>query len=241
MLEEQNGLVQPELPVGEVGVVVGQEDAHQAYRVFRFARNVFFGLLLFGLLLTQAGFWIVDSGYVDSGIAEEIMESRYVPVSDSVAVREVGEPGVELYAFAGRTVRLGNYLLTFTSVLYCLTLLVGVKLSLVGRLGGLASGAWSFFVSLVVAVLVVPWVQAATGEMVGVLYFFKDLVEEYWRVSQEEGDLIERVGYYWRYVGLWFVTLVLVCCAQVRAWRSGQAVARRMAGGQGSGVRRREA
>lgn len=230
MLDEQNHAPEPVSRLQKAPRPPDQDDAHQACRVFRFARNVFFGLFLFGLALTQAGFWIVDTGRIDDAIEEHSMDSRYVPVVQLLHTQAAhGNSGPDLYAFAQQALTLGNYLLTFTSVLYCLTLLFGVKLSLVGRLGGLASGTWAFFLSLIVAVLVVPWIHAATGQMVGTLYFFPDLVDQYWQLGNNSGDLVGHVGYYWRFVGLSFVTLVLVFCAQVRAWRASQAISRRCA------------
>lgn len=120
------------------------------------------------------------------------------------------------YSCVWLMLRAWNYILPFSAVLYCLTLLIGMKLALVGRLGGLANSGRAFFLGLVVMVLVVPWQQMVSTNLWGALYTYQELATKY----VQNGDLVERLGYYGRFVGLWALALLLLLVAQ---WRSKQA------------------
>lgn len=113
-----------------------------------------------------------------------------------------------------------NCILTFTSVLYCLSLLIGMKLALVGRLGGLADSGKAFFLSLLVMVFIVPWQHAISREIPAVLFAYGELLMSY---EQNRGfdDLLGNIVYYGRYVGFWFLTMVILSITQ---WRSCRAV-----------------
>ncbi len=123
------------------------------------------------------------------------------------------------YRCVGLMLPAWNYILPFSAVLYCLTLLIGMKLALVGRLGGLANSGRAFFLGLVVMVLVLPWQQMASPILWGALYTYQELAAKYVQLPQQ-GELVQRLGYYGRFVGLWTLTLLLLLIAQ---WRSKQA------------------
>ena len=112
------------------------------------------------------------------------------------------------------------YILTFVAVIYCLVLLIGMKLSLVGQLGGLADTSKAFFLSLIVMVLILPWQHTISSEIHGTLFTYKELTNSYLSLVNSD-DPKQYALYYGRFVGLWGLTMLLLMAAQ---WRSHQAV-----------------
>ena len=118
------------------------------------------------------------------------------------------------------SIKTSNYILTFVAVIYCLVLLIGMKLSLVGQLGGLADTSKAFFLSLIVMVLILPWQHAISSEIHGTLFTYKELTNSYLNLVNSD-DPKQYALYYGRFVGLWGLTMLLLVAAQ---WRSHQAV-----------------
>ena len=117
-------------------------------------------------------------------------------------------------------IKTSNYILTFVAVIYCLVLLIGMKLSLVGQLGGLADTSKAFFLSLIVMVLILPWQHAISSEIHGTLFTYEELTNSYLSLVNSN-DPKQYALYYGRFVGLWGLTMLLLVAAQ---WRSHQAV-----------------
>jgi hypothetical protein len=117
-------------------------------------------------------------------------------------------------------IKTSNYILTFVAVIYCLVLLIGMKLSLVGQLGGLADTSKAFFLSLIVMVLILPWQHTISSEIHGTLFTYKELTNSYLSLVNSD-DPKQYALYYGRFVGLWGLTMLLLVAAQ---WRSHQAV-----------------
>ena len=116
-----------------------------------------------------------------------------------------------------------NFILPFLAVLYCLCLLIGMKLTIVGRLDGLAHSAKAFFLALLVMVLVVPWQQVCANNVTifGTLFTFDELARRYTNLkSQPYTDLWTAMAYYARFTLLWALALILLLVAQ---WRSHKA------------------
>ena len=118
------------------------------------------------------------------------------------------------------SIKTSNYILTFVAVIYCLVLLIGMKLSLVGQLGGLADTSKAFFLSLIVMVLILPWQHTISSEIHGTLFTYKELTNSYLSLVNSD-DPKQYALYYGRFVGLWGLTMLLLVAAQ---WRSHQAV-----------------
>ena len=118
------------------------------------------------------------------------------------------------------SIKTSNYILTFVAVIYCLVLLIGMKLSLVGQLGGLADTSKAFFLSLIVMVLILPWQHTISSEIHGTLFTYKELTNSYLNLVNSD-DPKQYALYYGRFVGLWGLTMLLLVAAQ---WRSHQAV-----------------
>ena len=134
-----------------------------------------------------------------------------------------------LEALLDAVLRVCSYLITFAAVTYCLALLIGLKLSLVGRLGGLADGAKAFFVSLLVMVMLVPWQRMLGDNVAGVVFNLPEMVDAYLaRLQSAEFDVPVLMRYYGRFVGLWGLSFLLLIVAQYRSYRSAKMVRARL-------------
>ncbi len=131
------------------------------------------------------------------------------------------------YANLAWIIRLCNFALVFTLCLYMLSLMFSLKVSLLGRLGGINHIARAFFLSLFGLVLVLPWQMAFDGIVAGAIYTPKELLCAVCGKCEQEG-LIGIVLYYGRYVGLWFLVLLLIILAQIRSGRWSKATLRRL-------------
>jgi len=137
-----------------------------------------------------------------------------------------------------------NYILIFSAVVYSLVILVGIKIALVGQLGGLSDSGKAFFLSLVVMLLIVPWLQmmAVAPDLAGcdggiffgytgTLFTYDRLIEEY-RQIRGDGSVAMFTLYYGRFVGLWLLTILLLLTAQWRSSRASEKIRLRLAASQ---------
>jgi hypothetical protein len=123
-------------------------------------------------------------------------------------------------------VRVCNYILIFAVTMYCLTLLFCLKISLLGRLGGLNHISRAFLLSLVVFVLVLPWQKFFGGIAAGLIYTPTELLENH--AGIQGGKIINIALYYLRFSGLWVVVMAVLVFAQVRSIRWAKATLRRL-------------
>jgi len=272
-------------------------DCLEAVGVFKGWKNFLFVIILLCLLLLQASFWLVDTGYIEIdqqalGAEPAVMsdvagadEENAEPVKEEV--EEIAEPVPESTAEEGKAVeeaqpeemdepeetaepneadepnqppeeiskavghnlhlalawpptdflssitfenlswvvRIANAVLILTASLYCLSMLFSLKISMLGRLGGINHISRAFFLSLLMLILLLPW-QRIFGSMVpGAIFTPEELVE--W-TSTEPGDVLDRVIYYLRFSGYWLLILLLLILSQIRSVRWGKAILRRL-------------
>ncbi len=125
-----------------------------------------------------------------------------------------------------RLVNILNHILIPASVLYCLTLIFSLKVSLAGRLGGINHISRAFFLSLVAVVLLFPWQKFFVGMAVGVIYTPSELLAAHEKV--QSAAMFRMAIYYLRYVGLWLVTLLFFIFAQIRSSRWAKSILKRL-------------
>jgi hypothetical protein len=122
-------------------------------------------------------------------------------------------------------IRITNAVLILTASLYCLSMLFSLKVSMLGRLGGINHISRAFFLSLLMLILLLPW-QRIFGSMVpGAIYTPEELIK--W-TSTEAGDILDKVIYYLRFSGYWLLILLLLILSQIRSFRWGKAILRRL-------------
>jgi len=125
------------------------------------------------------------------------------------------------------SLKTSNYVLTFAAVVYCLTLLIGMKLALIGQLGGLADASKAFFLALIAMVFILPWQQVMSDGIHGTLFSYKELTDSYLAIKGSD-DPKEYVLYFGRFAALWGLTVVLLGAAQLRSSRAVRKIRQRL-------------
>jgi hypothetical protein len=110
-------------------------------------------------------------------------------------------------------------------VLYCLGLLMSLKISIAGRLGGINHISRAFLLSLLALALAIPWQVCFPNVVAGAIFTWKELITR--NVVTCQLCNCESFFYYGRFVGLWAVVVVLLLASQIRSCRWTKAVKRR--------------
>jgi hypothetical protein len=119
-----------------------------------------------------------------------------------------------------------NFILIIAATLYSLALLMSIKISLVGRLGGINHISRAFILSLFGLVLLLPWQKLFAGVVAGAIYTPQELLCS--AAPTAEDSVVCQVLYYLRFVVLWLVTFLLFIFAQFRSARWTGATLRRL-------------
>jgi hypothetical protein len=122
------------------------------------------------------------------------------------------------------TIRIVNGFLVLTAVLYCLCMLFSLKVSLIGRLGGINHISRAFFLSLIMVVLLLLG-QMSFGQIPGVIYTPCELSRWY---NTETTDIFSTALYYLRFSGYGLLALLLLIFSQIRSSRWTKTVLRRL-------------
>jgi len=119
-----------------------------------------------------------------------------------------------------------NFILIIAATLYCLALLICIKISLVGRLGGINHICRAFILSVFGLVLLLPWQKLFAGVVAGAIYTPQELLCS--AAPTVEDSVVSQMLYYLRFVVLWLVTFLLFIFAQFRSARWANATLRRL-------------
>jgi hypothetical protein len=221
-----------ESPVSQ-GNMVDTNDSLEAVGVFRGWKNVFFGILLGCLLLTQAAFWLINLNIV-------AMPAVPDPVAGSPgAVTTPGSApagGLSNTGFVGavfgfvdfdrtaRAIELINGVLVVTAVLLAASIFFALMVSLVGRLGGLNHISRAFVLSLIAVALLIPW-QVLGLNVLGVSWTPDELTR--W-LPAKNADIWNTVIYYLRFTGYWAAVVLLLLLSQARSKRWSASIIHRL-------------
>jgi hypothetical protein len=129
------------------------------------------------------------------------------------------------FEYLSWVIRVVNAVLILTATLYCLSMLFSLKVSMLGRLGGINHISRAFFLSLLMLILLLPWQRIFGGMVPGAIYTPEELLEWY---SAEAGDMLDKVIYYLRFSGYWLLVFLLLILSQIRSIRWGKAILRRL-------------
>ncbi|MHC4192851.1 MAG: hypothetical protein ACYS8I_07220 [Planctomycetota bacterium] len=233
--------------------LVETTDCLEAVGVFRGWKNFFFVIVVACLVLLQTCFWLVDGGYVsaqDGNVIgktdvpnegekqadeKEAVDGPNQPAEISPEPNQPEEAATEEQQQSGSSstigfkylawcVRFVNSVLILAAVLYCLTILFALKVSLLGRLGGINHISRAFFLSLLMVVLLLPW-QLVFGNVVGVIYMPNELAGS---CAAERCGIITVALYYLRFFGYWLLAMLLLIFSQLRTGRWTKATLRRL-------------
>jgi len=233
--------------------LVETTDCLEAVGVLRGWKNFLFIIVAVCLFLQQGSFWLANLGYTkpDDRTAGSLsvapaQETKGVGKTAAEPVTEQGQPaqgqqatGQEVQKLPQKTdarfgitfehlawlISFANGVLALTAALYMLTLLFSLKISLVGRLGGINHIVRAFFLSLVMVVLLLPW-QKLFGPMVlGEIYTPDELAKA---CAVKPEGIFGIVIHYLRFTGYWALAVLLFILSQVRSSRWSKAILRRL-------------
>ena len=161
-----------------------------------------------------------------SAIPESSDAQTAEPNTAAAGTMELGKVLHIKFEHIAWVIRVCNYVLIFAITMYCLTMLFCLKISLLGRLGGLNHISRAFLLSLVVFVLVLPWQKFFGGIATGLIYTPSELIDTHATI---QGDKIITVAlHYLRFCGLWVVVMAVLIFSQVRSIRWAKATLRRL-------------
>jgi hypothetical protein len=218
-------------------------DCLEAIGVFRGWKNFFCVIVILCLLLLQLSFWVVNLGYIRGecpGMAQSTVAGRVVQDVQDANEADVGlaqdedEPDAAVmekslfgvtFAHLAMGIRVVNAILVLSGILYCLTILIALKISLVGRLGGINHICRAFFLSLIMLLLLLPWQRIFAGVVIGAIYTPCEMMN--W-VSAGTGTIFDIILFYLRFCGFWLFILLLLICSQLRSGRWTKTILRRL-------------
>lgn len=122
-------------------------------------------------------------------------------------------------------IRFLNFVLIPAAALYCLTMLFSLKVSLLGRLGGINHITRAFFLSLLMLVLLLPWQRFFAGVVFGAIYTPGELLTS---CTAETRSIFGTAFHYYRFTGHWLLVLLLLIFSQLRSCRWAKAILRRL-------------
>jgi hypothetical protein len=233
-----------------MGNLVDTTDCLEAVSVIKCWKNLLFIIILLGLLLLQGSFWMMNLKLVKADevladtaankikqAARQIAADTNVPAEPNTqqsqqAGAEPNQPApVEFTVRFELTVkhikalvRFLNLILIPGAVLYCLTMLFSLKVSLIGRLGGINHIARAFFMSLLFVVLLLPWQLLFSPLFGGAIFTPAELIT----ACQAQKTTLALASFYLRFVGYWVLVLLLLLAAQIRSMRWAKATLRRL-------------
>jgi hypothetical protein len=124
-------------------------------------------------------------------------------------------------------IRLFNFVLVPSAALYCLTMLFCLKVSLVGRLGGINHISRAFFISLTMVVFLLPWYKLPSGVFVGALYSPQELSTSC-NPAETCKEFAPMIFHYLRFTGWWLLVVLLLVLSQIRSARWAKTILRRL-------------
>lgn len=213
-----------ENPVSQ-GNVIDTNDSLEAVSVFRGWKNIFFGILLACLLLTQAAFWLVNLKIVGVPAVSEPVAGSPETVTAPGATTGTGV----LFGFidfdrVARAIELINGILVVAAVLLTASIYFSLQVSLVGRLGGLNHISRAFVLSLIALALLIPW-QVLGLNVLGVTWTPDELAQ--W-LPAKDANIWNTVIFYLRFTGYWLAVVLLLLLSQARTTRWSKSILHRL-------------
>jgi len=240
------------------GSLVDTTDCLEAIGVFRAWKNGMFVVMICCLVLLQILFWVVNLEFVappettepaaqDAPPQQQTRDITLNIAQDANAVlpatqiaprdaNELEEPAPKkrfslpaiTFKHIRPLIRFLDFVLILAALLYCLTMLFSLKISLLGRLGGINHISRAFFLSILFLVLILPW-QILFGPVVkGVIFTPAELLKWInWYNGHDRRVLVAAV-YYLRFTVYWLIAVLLLILSLLRSTRWIRATLRRL-------------
>jgi hypothetical protein len=227
-------------------------DCLEALGVFKGWKNFFFVILVIGLLLYQGLFWYVSTSYDQSEPAKVPLTAKIdintvAPAEANAVKTDTNSPAAAtvkpeevLQAIETKSsprltegqlnviIRLMNYVLGIAACMYCLTMLFALKISMLGRLGGINHIARAFFLALLLFVFILPWQTLFNHVLVGLIYTPAELFNCHADYSNFAKKAFGNILFYLRFVGLWVLSVLFLVFAQFRSYRWAKNILKRL-------------
>jgi hypothetical protein len=178
----------------------------------------------------QAGPNVPPSAAMTRPLESGTVETVAVPEAAGSAAEATkpapAKPFTIRFQWIAWALRVGTFALVVTATLYSLILVFCLKISLVGRLGGINHVARAFIWSLVAVVFLLPWQKYFGGVLAGAIFTPTELMAACTRVAGR--DVLERIFFYTRFVALPLAVLLMMLAAQARSIRWAKATLRRL-------------
>ncbi len=225
-------------------------DSLEAVEAVKGWKNFIFAIALIALLVVQIIFWLTNTGIIftaenQPAPAAAALGAPTMPSSiegSSVLTKpEPNQPGLEKHrnlqsmisllrevksTTMSNILKIINTILILSVIIYCLILLASVQIAVAGRLGGINHICRGFFISLILAVILLPWQKIFPGYLVGYVFSSQELMNAH--NFAKTGDTLDQFVYYARYCLLWALELILILSAQFRSIRWSKAILRRL-------------
>ncbi|MHC4085727.1 MAG: hypothetical protein ACYSWZ_04930 [Planctomycetota bacterium] len=217
--------------------LIDTTDCLEAVGVFRAGKNAFFIIALASLLILQVSFLFVTFDVVDAGDTKAVGQQEQIKkAADRILadpnkpIVTTSKPKASIFALKFKhlsgLIRLSNFVLILTAVLYCLTMLFILKVSLLGRLGGINHICRAFFLALVFAVFTMPWQKFFPDVIFGAMFTPAELQSKCAEAADYNIGLT--ILHYLRFTGFWLLVMLLLIFAQLRSGRWSKATLRRL-------------
>lgn len=228
--------------------LIDTTDCLEAVSVLRGWKNFLFVITILSLLLLQASFWLVTTGavkapnetqdesliIVDEKAEQTIKAAKQSPeepnqpilLTSPQAKHTLPLPKDIEFEHLAWMIKFLNFVLILAAMLYCLATLFILKISIVGRLGGIKHICRALFLSLVFIVLLVPWQRIFGGVVAGAVFTPAELLNSCQATKQ--GGVFDQILHYLRFSIYWLIVTLLVILAQIRSGRWTRATLRRL-------------
>lgn len=158
------------------------------------------------------------------------MPEPQVPDEETETAEETLQVALSLFRisapFAAGVVVVCNFVIIASVILYCLSLLMCLKISLAGRLGGINHITRAFFISLFLLVIVTPWQVVLPKVLIGTIWLPGELLCGSW--AKADSSIFWKVMFYLRFCGLPFAAVWLLLWTQIRSGKWTRATLRRL-------------
>ena len=203
----------------------GSDEYRSALCTTRCAKNVFWGLILLALAVQLSGFVLARfTKLMEPGRTQAVSEDQKAAATQPAAKAEKTKTGQAAEsaniwkAVYGWALPATKFVALAAGMLLVLTVLLSVKLALVGRTGGVGGMLGAFFCSLLLWVFLIPWQQVLPGSSVvcGALYNLGDLLEATREVTAGKASTGAQVLYYLRFAAYPVLAAVLSVVVHVK-------------------------
>jgi len=216
-------------------------DCLEAIGTLKSNKNLFFFVCFISLLILQGCFWLMATGHINYGQSEP--NAPAIQKAAQKAAEQIVSPNTadankaaldvndSWHKYSSKLVstkidfekiawviRVCNYLLVICSVLYAMSLLFGLMISLVGKLGGISHITKAVFISLLFIVVIMPWQTIFRTVGIGTIFKPTELLAT-WIMYPDMNTFEKALSVYGRYVGLGCFAILLLLWAQLKSMK----------------------